>query len=75
MNMNADAYRLETTVPPNGTLTLERLPFPAGQAVQVIVLPLPAKSDSGNPYPLRGLPVRLEHPTEPVAEGDWGTLR
>jgi hypothetical protein len=52
-------------------LTLEHLPFRAGQTVEVIVLLQPGKAPSGDPYPLRGTPVHFERPTDPVAEGDW----
>jgi hypothetical protein len=58
------AYRLETTLQENGTLTLHNLPLPAGETVEVIIL-VPSPSQQ-NDYPLRGLPVTLLDPTEPV---------
>jgi hypothetical protein len=68
------AHRVETTLQKDGTLTLDYLPFRAGQSVEVIILPQTGAVCTGNPYPLRGTPVRYERPTEPVAEGDWEAL-
>lgn len=34
------AYRLETTVPSNGKLQLNQLPFQLGEAVEIIILAL-----------------------------------
>lgn len=39
MTTTPQAHRIETTVTQDGTLTLDHLPFPAGAAVEVIVLP------------------------------------
>ena len=68
------AYRIETTVEADGTLKLGAVPFPAGQRVEVIVLPAPAET-TGGPYPLRGLPYRYDRATDSVAEEDWEALR
>lgn len=64
------AYRVETKVQHNGTLTIENLPFQAGEAVEVIILVRPPTNQTSR-YPLRGLPVQYSEPTEPVAEQDW----
>ncbi|ETW92445.1 MAG: hypothetical protein ETSY1_43615, partial [Candidatus Entotheonella factor] len=32
------AYKVETTIPENGVLELDTLPFRAGEAVEVIIL-------------------------------------
>lgn len=69
--MSVTAHRIEATVPPGGTLTLTDLPFPPGQAVEVIVLARQTESLSAPTYPLRGLPVEYIDPTEPVAAEDW----
>jgi hypothetical protein len=69
-----EAYKTAVTIGREGELRLSGLPFHAGEEVEVILLrraPEPAR----NPYPLRGLPVRYEDPTEPVAEGDWEALQ
>jgi hypothetical protein len=63
------AYKIETVLAEDGTLTLTGLPFRAGDRIVVIVLGIPQD------YPLRGQPVRYDNPTEPVAQGDWEALR
>ena len=65
------AHRAETTVTEDGVITLHDLPFRRGDVVEVIVLPSPASVASGARYPLRGTPVTLLSPAEPVAEADW----
>jgi hypothetical protein len=68
------AHRTEAVLSEDGKLSLDNLPFRAGQAVEVIVLaatPRPAPVA----HPLRGMVVRYDQPTAPVAEGDWGALR
>jgi hypothetical protein len=65
------AYRTETKVNQDGSVTLRELPFAAGDEVEVIVLPREQQDLSRDRYPLRGTPIRYENPTEPVAESDW----
>jgi hypothetical protein len=67
------AHRIETVLSEDGKLTLDRLPFHAGQAVEVIVLPMarPISVDGS----LRGTLLRYDGPTEPVAESDWDVLK
>jgi hypothetical protein len=67
------AHRTEATVTEDGILTLRDIPFRRGDAVEVIVLPSPAPAAAGARHPLRGTPVKLRSPTEPVAEADWET--
>jgi hypothetical protein len=69
------AYRVETTLKHDGTLTLRDLPFQAGEVVEVIILAQPPASPRQNRYPLRGRPVHYERPTEPVAQEHWDALR
>ena len=47
------------------------IPFRRGESAEVIVLPFAGVAASGSRYPLRGTPVTLLAPTEPVAEADW----
>lgn len=68
-------YRLEATLSEDGKLTLNNLPFQAGQAVEVIVLPRSPGRTPENRYPLRGTPISYLEPTEPVADTDWGASR
>lgn len=70
-----NAHRVETTIDQDGSLTLNGLPFQAGDEVEVIILERPPKPNGNNPYPLRGQPVQYDAPTEPVAENEWDALR
>ncbi|HKA55959.1 MAG TPA: hypothetical protein VKJ47_20095 [Candidatus Binatia bacterium] len=65
------AYRVETTLQQDGTLTLSDLPFQAGESVEVIILVRAPVALRENRYPLRGTPVGYINPTEPVAQEDW----
>jgi hypothetical protein len=71
MDTTLPAHRIETVLQQDGILTLEHLPFQAGQSVEVLILPRAGELHSHNPYPLRGTPVYYERPTDPVAEQDW----
>lgn len=65
------AHRVETTISEDGMLTLRDIPFHRGESVEVIVLPHSLISTARPQYPLRGTPVVLLAPTEPVADADW----
>lgn len=65
------AYHSETKLVKDGILTLENLPFHAGDTVEVIVLERKRSVDNLNPYPLRGTPSTYIRPMDPVAEEDW----
>ncbi|MFL6289770.1 MAG: hypothetical protein ACJ759_02630 [Thermoanaerobaculia bacterium] len=69
------AYKTAARIEREGELRLLDLPFHAGDEVEVILLHRQTAQPNGNPYPLRGLPIRYENPTEPVAEEDWEALR
>jgi hypothetical protein len=69
------AYRVEMVLTEDRTLTLDNLPFEAGDAVEVIILPRPAVSAGQEKYPLRGQPIRHDRPTDPVAEKEWDAAR
>lgn len=69
-----DAVRIETTVDEHGEVHVTKLPFPAGEAVEVIVVPKPARQRGSN-FPLRGVPIAYDRPTDSVAEEDWDALR
>lgn len=71
MNSTVTAQRIEATLQQDGSLTLENLPFRAGQRVEVIVLPRENPAQAGNPYPLRGTPFQYERPFDPVDQDDW----
>ena len=65
------AYRVETTLLANGTVTLQHLPFQAGEPVEIIILARSAETPSTASRPLRGTKVQYLNPTEPVAQNDW----
>jgi hypothetical protein len=65
------AYRVETTVQPDGSLVIRHLPLQAGEAVEVIILVRPLLTATTHGYPLRGTPITYLNPTEPIAESDW----
>lgn len=68
-------YHVHATIASGNTLILKDLPFADGEMVEVIVSADRAKAVSRNRYPLRGTPVTLLEPTEPVAEADWETTQ
>jgi hypothetical protein len=67
------AYRIEAVLSEDGKLLLDHLPFRAGQAVEVIVLPVTRPAPPG--HALQGTVLRYDQPTAPVAEADWGALQ
>jgi hypothetical protein len=69
-----NGVRIETTVDERGEVHLTRLPFPAGASVEVTVVPRSTRQRR-NVFPLRGIPIAYERPTDPVAEEDWDALR
>jgi hypothetical protein len=68
------AHRTEAVLSEDGKLSLDNLPFRAGQAVEVIVLPA-ARPPAPAGHPLRGMVLRYDQPTAPVADSDWDALR
>ena len=73
------AYRVETVVAQDGTLTIGGIPFRVGEKVEVIILCRSHEPEERERYPLRGKPVRYLAPFESVAEnaylglvGTWG---
>ena len=74
MNGSLQAHRVETTLTLDGTLTLEHLPFRAGEEVEVIVLPQAAALPRSR-YPLRGTPVDYQGPKTSVLPRDCSTRK
>jgi len=62
-------------VSPDGTVTVENVPFEQGAEVEVIVLADVRRARESGLYSLRGTPVTLVDPMRPVAEGDWDALQ
>ncbi|MGF1527461.1 MAG: hypothetical protein ACFCBW_11815 [Candidatus Competibacterales bacterium] len=68
------AYRVETTVAPDGSVVIRQLPVNPGDVVEVIVLVQERKKTPQQRYPLQGTPITYHNPTEPVAEDEWKAL-
>lgn len=68
------AHRTEAVLSEDGKLSLDNLPFRAGQAVEVIVLPSGPHPAPGD-HPLKGTVLRYDRPTDPVAADDWDALK
>ena len=75
MNTTPPAHRIETVLRQDGTLTLDRLPFRAGQPVEVIILPRPGVPVPGSAESLRGTPVHYDRPFDPVSVDEWDGTR
>jgi hypothetical protein len=65
------AHRTETTLAEDGVITIRNVPFERGDAVEVIVLPIPALAVESRLYPLRGTTLKYDSPTEPVDAAGW----
>ena len=78
MNTTLQAHRIETTLTQNGTLTLDHLPFQAGEMVEIIVLTTASSQNRSSLQDrsfLRGTLLEYHDPLEPVAEQDWDALQ
>jgi hypothetical protein len=69
-----EVYRVETKVSSDGTVLLEKVPFQAGEQVEVIVRAHPETRKDAKRYPLRGTPVRYTDPFESVDLDSWRAL-
>jgi hypothetical protein len=65
------AHHIKTIIDANGSLHIDALPFPVGEAVDVIVYPTIASRVNGERYPLRNLPVEYIDPFKPTTDADW----
>lgn len=66
-----EAYRVRSHVAEDGSLTVENIPFAAGQEVEVIVLAEARRKRDQQRYPLQGTAIQYINPTESVACEDW----
>jgi len=64
-------HRIEAKVGPDRVIVLENLPFPEGDAVDIIIVPHQDVEHAKKEYPLRGKPIRYDQPLMPVAEDEW----
>ncbi len=65
------AFTTESIVREDGSLTVESVPFRAGERVEVSITPVTEQNAGDRRYPLQGTPYRYDDPTLPVAEADW----
>ena len=70
MTTSLQAHRIETTLTQDGSLTLDHLPFRAGESVEVIVLTNAPISSAQNRDLLHGTVTQYLDPFEPVAEAN-----
>jgi hypothetical protein len=68
-------YRVETTISNDGTLIIQKLPFKAGDKVEVIVHRYKQEQELSIRYPLRGKLIRYTDPFGSVSENDWDSLQ
>lgn len=65
------AITVTATVRPDGSLTVEKLPFAPGQVVEVVVRPAADDPTEGGKYPLRGrTPYKYDDPFGPAIDPD-----
>jgi FtsP/CotA-like multicopper oxidase with cupredoxin domain len=71
------AFIVTATVRPDGSLTVDQLPFAPGQRVEVVVRPAADDPTEGGKYPLRdGTPYKYDDPFEPACDpDDWEANR
>jgi len=70
-----EGHRIEATLDRDGTLTLEHLPFHAGETVQITIVGKDEDSTSTQRRSLRGTPVTIVDPFSSVAEHEWESSR
>ncbi len=73
MTTSLQAHRIETLTQ-DGSLTLDHLPFHAGETVEVIVRANPPEGPAQARNLLHGTVTQYLDPFEPVAEADWEVL-
>ena len=70
-----DTYRVDRTLTEDGTITLDNLPFQAGDSVEIIIVPRSVPLNENGNHPLRGKVIHYNNPADPVAETDWEALQ
>lgn len=70
-----EAYRIETTISKDGSISVKGLPFSEGDKVEIVVRKHKREqAKSQEKYPLHGLQIRYSKPFDGVAENDWSVL-
>lgn len=74
--MSPAAHTIAVTLTEDGKLTLDHLPFRAGQAVEVVVQMAPPYPPLPDVSPLKGTVLKYDDPFEPACPPeDWEALR
>ena len=73
--INMKTYRTEAIIYDDKTLIVKKLPFHAGDKVEVIVRCRKRELKRGERYPLRGKPIYYVEPFKSIAEEDWSVLK
>ena len=68
-------YRVDATLTENGKITLDDLPFRAGDSVEIIIVTRSGQPTEKQSSPLQGKVIYYDKPTEPVAQTDWEALQ
>ena len=70
-----NTHRLEIALTENGKITLDNLPFQAGETVEIVISLQQKISSPHNSFPLEGSVSHYDDPFEPVAEDEWEILQ
>lgn len=70
-----NSHRLEIALTENGKITLDNLPFQAGETVEIVISLQQKISSPHNSFPLEGSVSYYHDPFEPVAEDEWEVLQ
>ncbi|SLM29869.1 conserved hypothetical protein [Desulfamplus magnetovallimortis] len=64
-------YSNEHIMNQNGTITINNLPFNAGEKISVVIVSKAKTHKAKKRYPFWNKPIKYIDPTEPVALDDW----
>ena len=77
MSDSTKDIHVTVVVAEDGSVRVDRLPFRAGQTVDITIHPVSTTTSapSAARYPLAGVPVEYVDPFLGVAEDDWESVR
>lgn len=70
-----NTHRLEIALTENGKITLDNLPFQAGETVEIVISLQQKISSPHNSFPLEGSVSYYDDPFDSVAEDEWEVLQ
>jgi hypothetical protein len=68
-------FKVQAVVDADRSVTVRGLPFQAGDAVEVVIVPNAPAATDGAATPLHGSVLRYDNPTEPIGANDWEAAR